>query len=40
MFDLSDPGSYCLYQAFIRTDVFGAGLLTLGQTIEMQYSSR
>jgi hypothetical protein len=26
-----------LYQAFIRTDLFSAGLLTLGQTIEVQH---
>jgi hypothetical protein len=26
-----------LYQAFIRTDLFSAGLLTLGQTIELQH---
>ncbi len=40
VFRPGDPGSYGLYQAFIRTDVFAAGLLTLGQTIEVQYSPR
>jgi hypothetical protein len=38
VFRPGDPGSYGLFQAFIRTDVFAAGLLTLGQTVELQYS--
>ena len=38
VFHPGDPGAFGLFQAFVRTDVFSAGLLTLGQTVELQFS--
>jgi hypothetical protein len=39
VFRPGDPGSFGdkLVQAFVRTDVFSAGLLTLGQSFELQH---
>ncbi len=40
-FHPGDPGAYSrdLAQAFVKTDIFAAGLLTLGQHIELQVVS-
>jgi hypothetical protein len=39
VFRPGDPGAYGddFVQAFVRTDIFSVGLLTLGQTIELQH---
>lgn len=39
VFRPGDPGSYgdSFVQAFIRTDVFSSGLLSMGQTFELQH---
>jgi hypothetical protein len=39
VFRPGDPGSFGddFVQAFVRTDIFSVGLLTLGQTIELQH---
>ena len=39
VFSPGDPGSFSnlLVQAFVTTDLFSAGLLTLGQSFELQH---